>query len=82
MKKHNSVEKEDLRPEYRRKDLGKGIRGKYHAAYHKGTNLVILRPEVAKAFPMPGTVNNALLGCLDLTKKFEIYTIDLVCYRG
>ena len=41
----------DLRPEYRREDLAKGVRGKYLKAYRAGTNLVLLRPEVAKAFP-------------------------------
>jgi hypothetical protein len=68
-KKDKPVEKDDLRPEYRREDLGKGVRGKYHTAYHKGTNLVLLRPEVAKAFPTSDAVNEALLGLLDLTEK-------------
>jgi len=38
MKKVKSVETGDLRPEYRREDLGKGVRGKYYAAYQKGSN--------------------------------------------
>ena len=51
---------DDIRPEYRREDLGKGVRGKYLKAYRKGTNLVLLRPEVAAAFPTEEAVNNAL----------------------
>ena len=33
---------EDMRAEYRREDLGKGVRGKHFAAYQKGSNLVLL----------------------------------------
>ena len=32
----------DLRPEYRRGDLGPGVRGKYLESYRSGTNLVLL----------------------------------------
>lgn len=42
---------EEMRSEYRREDLGKGVRGKHHAAYQKGSNLVLLTPELAKIFP-------------------------------
>lgn len=48
MKKAKS---EDLRPGYNREDLGPGVRGKYFESYQKGTNLVLLSPDVAKAFP-------------------------------
>src|ERR1043165_3683292 len=40
---------EELRKEYRREDFGRGVRGKYYREYMKGTNLVLLRPEVAQA---------------------------------
>lgn len=30
---------DDLRPEYRREDLGKGIRGKYYQAYQESAAL-------------------------------------------
>ncbi len=69
MKKTEAAAKDELLPEYRREDLGKGVRGKYHAAYQKGTNLVLLRPEVAKAFPTSEAVNEALLGLLQLTEQ-------------
>ena len=51
---------DDLRPEYNREELGKGVRGKYYEAYRKGTNLVLLSPDVAAAFPTSEAVNEAL----------------------
>lgn len=66
MKKAKS---EELRPEYHREDFGKGVRGKYFEAYQKGTNLVLLSPEVAKAFPTEESVNEALRSLIDLAQK-------------
>ena len=66
MKKAKS---EDLRPEYRREDLGPGIRGKYFESYQKGTNLVLLSPDVAKAFPTEEAVNDALRSLIKLAQK-------------
>lgn len=51
---------EEMRAEYRREDLGKGVRGKHYAAYKKGSNLVLLTPELAKIFPTNEAVNSAL----------------------
>lgn len=50
----------EMRAEYRREDLGKGVRGKYFAAFKKGSNLVLLTPELAKIFPTNESVNSAL----------------------
>jgi hypothetical protein len=60
---------EDLRPEYRREDLGKGVRGKYLASYRSGTNLVLLSPEVAKAFQTEEAVNEALRSLMEIAKR-------------
>ena len=46
-----NTDNDEIRTEYRREDLGKGVRGKYAARYAKGTNLVLLDDKVAKAFP-------------------------------
>jgi len=54
------AERDKLRPEYRREDTGKGVRGKYLKAYRAGTNLVLLDPKVAAAFPTERAVNEAL----------------------
>ncbi len=51
---------EEMRAEYRREDLGKGVRGKHFAEFKKGSNLVLLTPELAKIFPTNEAVNNAL----------------------
>lgn len=60
---------EDMRKEYRREDLGKGIRGKYFQEYKKGTNLVLLSPDVAKAFPDDDSVNEALRSLMKIAKQ-------------
>ena len=64
-----SKAKDEIRPEYRREDLGKGIRGKYLARVSKGTNLVLLNEDVAKAFPTTEAVNEALAVLLALTEQ-------------
>lgn len=51
---------DDLRPEYQRSDLGKGIRGKHYQAYQQGTNVVLLDPDVAAHFKDAQAVNHAL----------------------
>ena len=68
MKKDKPTPDEDLRPEYRREDLGKGVRGKYYAAYTKGTNLVLLSPDVASAFPTTDSVNEALRSLIKIAQ--------------
>jgi hypothetical protein len=61
MKKEISEMDDELRPEYDLKQLLKnGVRGKYAARYQAGTNLVLLSPDVAKAFPSDEAVNEAL----------------------
>lgn len=59
-----SKAKDEMRREYRREDLGKGVRGKYLSRVSKGTNLVLLSEEVAKAFQTTEAVNEALAGLL------------------
>lgn len=58
-----------MRRLYKREDLGRGVRGKYYAAYSKSTNLVLLGPDVAAAFPTAEAVNDALRGLLAVAKK-------------
>ena len=41
-------------------DFSKGVRGKYAGRFAKGTNVVRLAPDVAKAFPDSESVNQAL----------------------
>jgi hypothetical protein len=58
-----------LRAEYSREDLGKGVRGKYYKEYRKGTNLVLLEPDVAKAFPNGAAVNEALRTLIEIASR-------------
>lgn len=51
---------DDLRPEYDLRNLKGGVRGKYYHRAMTGTNLVLLDPDVARAFPDSGSVNRAL----------------------
>ena len=61
MKKNNPRKREDdVRDEYDPALIRKGVRGKYAAAYRSGTNLVLLAPDVATAFPTTDAVNDAL----------------------
>ena len=62
-------ETDELRAEYRREDLGIGVRGKYFESYGKGTNLVLLSPDVAKVFTTEEEVNQALRSLISLAKK-------------
>ena len=69
MKKTNNREKaDDLRPEYDLSKLKGGVRGKYAKRFRKGTNLVLLSPEVAKYFPDERAVNDALKSLVGIAK--------------
>lgn len=62
MNKEITAEMEDeLRPEYDLTELLKGgVQGKYVSRYRAGTNVVVLAPDVAQAFPTEEAVNEAL----------------------
>jgi hypothetical protein len=57
-----------MRPEY---NFSGGVRGKYVDRYRKGTNVVLLDPEVAAAFPDSTSVNDALRALLAIAKRTE-----------
>ena len=60
MKKAESEKEDELRPEYDLSQLKGRVRGKYVERYRAGTNLVLLEPDVAAAFPDAKAVNEAL----------------------
>jgi hypothetical protein len=60
---------EQMRAEYRREELGKGVRGKHYAEFKKGSNLVLLKPELAKIFPTNEAVNAALDSLVDVARS-------------
>jgi len=57
MKKTSRARRDTMRREY---DFSGGVRGKYHARFRRGTNLVLLDPDVAAAFKTSRSVNRAL----------------------
>jgi hypothetical protein len=50
-------------------DFSKGIRGKYVRRYRQGTNLILLEPDVQRAFPEASSVNKALRDLIKLARK-------------
>ncbi len=52
-----------MRAEY---DFSGGVRGKYAKRFAQGTNIVLLEPDVAKAFPDSESVNSALRALREL----------------
>jgi hypothetical protein len=59
------TEEEDMRPEYDFSQMKGGVRDKYSERYREGTNLVLLDPDVAAAFPDAKAVNDALRQLLE-----------------
>jgi hypothetical protein len=60
MKPEFHYESDNMRSEYNF-DYSKAVRGKYYKrALKEGTNVVVLEPDVAKAFPNSASVNDAL----------------------
>ncbi|MEZ4658726.1 MAG: hypothetical protein R2911_14240 [Caldilineaceae bacterium] len=68
MKKDETVS-DELRTEYHREDFGKMVRGKYAARMRESSNVVVLAPDVAEAFPNAEAVNQALRELLNLAKR-------------
>ena len=59
---------DELRREYKRSDFGKMVRGKYAGRIAAATNVVVLDPEVAKAFPNDEAVNEALRALINIAR--------------
>lgn len=49
-------------------DFSRGVRGKYARRYQAGSNVVVLEPDVAKAFPSPERVNRSLRALVNLVE--------------
>jgi hypothetical protein len=68
MKKADAKVGDELRAEYRRSDFGELVRGKYASRIAAETNVVVLEPEVARAFPNDHAVNEALRGLIKIAE--------------
>ena len=58
-------------PELKRDELGKSVRGKYLKHFMQGSNVVVLQPEIQKAFPDSEAVNKALASMLALSQETQ-----------
>jgi hypothetical protein len=57
-----------MRAEY---DFSGGVRGKYVDRYRRGVNVVLLDPELARAFPDSKSVNDALRALVAIATRTE-----------
>jgi len=68
MKARTTMSSEDMRAEYDF-DYSKAVRGKYYRRLLKeGANVVVLDPDVAKAFRSSAAVNEALRSLLRMSE--------------
>ncbi len=58
-------------PEFKREQLGVGVRGKYLKQFGQGSNVVVLQPEIQKAFPTSESVNKALASMLAFAQETQ-----------
>jgi hypothetical protein len=66
MKKRIPKTEPEMRAEY---DFSHGVRGKYAARYKRGTNVIVLEPDVAKVFTSAEDVNNSLRALAKLIRQ-------------
>ena len=66
---NNQDLEDDLRPEYDFSRMKGGVRGKYVERYRIGTNIVLLDPDVAQAFPTSEAVNEALRLLMQIAQR-------------
>ena len=65
----NQELKDEIRPEYDFSKMNNGVRGKYVERYRIGTNIVLLDPDVAQAFPTSEAVNEALRLLMQIAQR-------------
>jgi hypothetical protein len=58
-----------MRAEY---DFSGGVRGKYVNRYRRGTNVVLIDPELVEAFPDSKSVHDALRALVAIATRAEI----------
>jgi len=58
--------KKEMLDEY---DFSKGVRGKYAKRYARGSNVVVLAPDVARTFADSESVNEALRSLIKIARQ-------------
>ena len=74
MKKASMRKADQDIPELKREQLGAGVRGKYYKQFTQASNVVVLHPEIQKAFPTSDAVNKALASMLAFAKETQVLT--------
>ena len=69
-KKTKTIRDDEMRPEY---DFAGGVRGKYVKRYQRGTNIVLLAPDVASVFHDEKSVNEALRTLICVTRPALVH---------
>ena len=64
--KKRAKQSDEMLAEY---NFSKGVRGKYAKRYAQGTNVVLLAPDVAKAFPTAEAVNESLRALAGILRR-------------
>ncbi len=67
-KKASSRRSDEMRSEYDLASLKNPVRGKYYARAIAGSNVILLDPDVAEAFPDAKSVNDALRVLVSLAR--------------
>jgi hypothetical protein len=65
-KAHKKDNKLEMLDDY---DFGSGVRGKYAERYQKGSNVIVLDPDVAKVFSDRESVNEALRALAKIIRR-------------
>ena len=71
MKKARKRSSDGMLPEYDFASMKGGVRGKYVKRLRAGSNLVLLEPDIAAAFPSDAAVNKALRAALDVASAVQ-----------
>ena len=71
MKKASKRSSNGMSPEYDFASMKGGVRGKYVMRLRAGSNLVLLEPDVAAAFPSDAVVNQALRAALGVASAVK-----------
>ena len=74
MKKRSTSKEDQDISELKSEQLGVGVRGKYFKQFSQGSNVVVLLPEIQKAFPTSEAVNKALASMLAFTQEAQTIT--------
>ena len=63
---NGAAQTKPMRNEY---DFSAGVRGKYAARFARGSNVVVLDPDVARVFPDSEAVNSALRALKEIAQR-------------